>query len=50
MPAPLENQTQHKYAHTHIKRHKEKDMHIGRRTYTKDTIHKHTEIYMTYTH
>ena len=28
----------------------ESDMHAGRRTYTKNTIHTHTQIYMTYTH
>jgi hypothetical protein len=44
MPASLENQTQHKHAHTHIKRNKESDMHIDRCTYTKDTIHTHTDI------
>jgi len=49
MPAPLENQTQHKHVHTRIKIHEESDMQIARRTYSKDTIHTHTQIYMTYT-
>jgi len=33
-----------------MKRHKEGDMHIGSRTYTKDTIHTHTQIYTTHIH
>ena len=49
MPAPLQNRTQHKYAHTHIERQKERDMHTGTR-YIHPGYNSHAHKYTCNTH